>query len=167
MQLQAVAGHSLSVSLRPFRGTDLETLYRIDRLCFAPGIAYSRAELRYYIQHPKSFTVIAEIAGQGIAGFCTGQLQMREGHRVGHIITIDVLPEARRHGAGRVLLRTVEEHFEANAARSMHLEVAVDNFAAQSFYHCMGYTQAGMIRGYYAGKLDALLMESSLRQMRN
>ncbi len=157
-----MVGPSLSISLRPFQGDDLETLYRIDRLCFAPGIAYSRAELRYYIQHPKSFTVIAEIAGHGIAGFCTGQLQMLEGHRVGHIITIDVLPNARRHSVGRILLRTVEEHFEANAARSIHLEVAVDNFSAQSFYQFMGYTQAGTIRGYYGGKLDALLMEKQL-----
>lgn len=150
------------IQLRPFRSADLETLYRIDHICFAPGIAYSKAELSYYVQHPKSVTVIAENDGRTIVGFCTGQLQMREGRRMGHIITIDLLPDARRHGVGRMLMRAVEDHFEANAARSIQLEVAVDNLNAQMFYQGMGYMRIGMIPGYYGGKLDALVMQKLL-----
>src|ERR1700750_2210965 len=95
----AAAGLSRSpavIQLRPFRRADLETLYRIDQICFAPEIAYSQAELRYYVQHPKSFTVVAETEAGTIAGFCTARLHTREGVLFGHIITIDVVPEERR-----------------------------------------------------------------------
>jgi ribosomal protein S18 acetylase RimI-like enzyme len=156
------------IHLRPFRRADLETLYKIDQVCFAPGIAYSKAELRYYLQHPKSFTVVAEATAvaestdPSIAGFCTGQLYLHEGVRLGHIITIDVLPEARRQSAGRLLLTAVEEHFRANDVMSIRLEVAVDNPQAQNFYHAMGYETIGRIPGYYLGRLDALMMQKQL-----
>lgn len=156
------------ICLRPFRRADLETLYKIDQVCFAPGIAYSKAELRYYLQHPKSFTVVAEAAGvaesnePAIAGFCIGQLYLHEGERLGHIITIDVLPELRRQRAGRLLLTAVEEHFRANDVKSIRLEVAVDNPQAQNFYRAMGYEAIGRIPGYYLGRFDALMMQKQL-----
>lgn len=162
-----MAGRSHSVlpaviQLRPFHRADIETLYRIDQTCFVPGIAYSRAELRYYLLHPKSFTVIAETGAKTIVGFCTGRLHVREGRQFGHIITIDVLPEVRRQGVGRMLLQAVEKDFAAKVVNSIRLEVAVDNLHAQTFYQAMGYEQIGMIPGYYAGRLDALVMEKQL-----
>jgi ribosomal-protein-alanine N-acetyltransferase len=151
------------IQLRPFQRADLDTLYRIDQVCFPPGIAYSKAELRYYIQHPKSFTVVAEDETKSIAGFCTGRTHLHEGGLFGHIITIDVLPSARRLGVGRRLLLAVEEHFRAKAVISIRLEVAVDNEHAQMFYRAMGYERIGMIPGYYAGRLDALVLQKELR----
>lgn len=150
------------IQLRPFRRADLETLYRIDQVCFAPGIAFSRAELRYYLQHPKSFTAVATTDTRVIAGFCTGRIHPREGSLFGHIITIDVLPDARRQGVGHLLLRAVEEHFQAREVESIRLEVAVDNLQARAFYQAMGYEGIGMIPGYYAGRLDALVMQKQL-----
>jgi [ribosomal protein S18]-alanine N-acetyltransferase len=156
------------IHLRPFRRADLEALYKIDQVCFAPGIAYSKAELRYYLQHSRSFTVVAEDTAAaesndpGIVGFCTGQLYLHDGVRQGHIITIDVLPESRRQRAGRLLLTAVEEYFRANDVKSIRLEVAVDNPQAQNFYHAMGYEAIGRIPGYYLGRFDALMMEKQL-----
>ncbi|WP_158748462.1 N-acetyltransferase [Acidobacterium sp. S8] len=146
------------IKLRTFQSTDLETLYRIDQVCFPLGIAYSKSELRYYLWHPKAFTAVAE-GPEGIAGFCTGQSYLKDGTRAGHIITIDVLPEARRQGTGRLLFCAVEEHFRKEAVDSIHLEVATDNEAAQKFYSAMGYERIGRIPGYYNGKLDAVVME--------
>jgi ribosomal-protein-alanine N-acetyltransferase len=151
------------IQLRPFQRADIETLYRIDHICFAPGIAYSKAELRYYVQHPRSLTVVAETETKAIAGFCTGRLHSREGALFGHIITIDVLPDARRQGVGRMLLQAVEEHFLAKAAHCIRLEVAIDNLQARTFYQAMGYARMGMIPGYYAGRLDALVMQKELK----
>lgn len=150
------------IQLRPFHRADMETLYRIDQACFAPGIAYSRAELRYYLLHPKSFTVVAETETKTIVGFCTGRLHITEGRLFGHIITIDVLPDARRQGVGRPLLQAVEEDFIAKSVNSIRLEVAVDNLHAQMFYQAMGFERIGMIPGYYDGRLDALVMEKQL-----
>lgn len=137
-------------------------LYRIDQACFEPGIAYSRAELRYYLQNPNSFTAVAETNAKLIIGFCTGQVHMYENRQTGHIITIDVLPEARRQGTGRLLLLEIEKHFWAKEVSSIRLEVAVNNLAAQQFYRAMGYERIGTIPGYYAGRLNALVMQKQL-----
>lgn len=150
------------IRLRPYQRADLETLYRIDQVCFAAGIAYSKAELRYYVQHPKSSTVVAETESGTVAGFCTGRLHLLEGRPFGHIITIDVLPDIRGQGVGRLLLSAVEKHFQAKSVELIRLEVAVDNEQAKSFYQAMGYAQIGMIPGYYGGKLDALVMQKQL-----
>lgn len=164
----AERSHSIPAAgfhLRPFRRADLEKLYQIDQVCFSPGIAYSKAELRYYLQHPKSFTVIAENAADqetgdpNIVGFCTTQRHLHEGSHFGHLITIDVLPEARRQGTGRLLLMAVEEHLRASAVQWIRLEVAVDNAQAQCFYLSMGYETIGRIPNYYLGRLDALVMQ--------
>ena len=152
------------IQLRPFHRADIETLYKIDHICFAPGIAYSKAELRYYLQHPKSHTVVAETEAKDITGFCTGWLHLREGVLFGHVITIDVLPAVRRRGVGRRLMQAIEKHFLSEAVNSIQLEVAVDNLHAQAFYQVMGYERTGTLRGYYAGKLDALVMEKRLTE---
>ena len=47
-------------------------------------------------------------------------------------------------------------------AAILRLEVAVDNIDAQAFYRRLGFSQTGRIRGFYLGRLDALVMEKSL-----
>jgi ribosomal-protein-alanine N-acetyltransferase len=150
------------ILLRPFRRADLDALYQIDQVCFSAGIAYSKAELRYFLQHPKSFSIVAENAPGSIAGFCVAQEYTQEGKRLGHIITIDILPEARQQGTGRALMEAVEAHFRENAIGHMRLEVAVDNLTAQAFYRSLGFEAVGRIRGYYLGRLDAFVMEKTL-----
>lgn len=148
------------IALRSFRTTDLGTLHEIDQICFPAGIAYSKSELRYYLQHPKSLTVVAEEDGI-ISGFCIGQSYLLEGKVMGHIITIDVLPAARRLGIGRQLFSDIEKRLRQAGAVFMRLEVAVDNLSAQAFYGHMGFERIGRIPGYYNGKVDALVMEKS------
>ena len=46
--------------VREFRPGDFEALWRIDQVCFAPGISYSADELRYYIRRKGAFTLVAE-----------------------------------------------------------------------------------------------------------
>lgn len=137
-------------------------LYKIDQVCFAAGIAYSRSELRYFLHHPKSFTVVAEDDSSDIIGFCVVQEYMHEGKRLGHVITIDVLPVARKQGTGRALMEAVEAHFEENGIGYMRLEVAIDNLAAQAFYRSQGFVSVGRIPGYYLGRLDAFVMQKHL-----
>ena len=46
--------------VRDFKTEDFELLWRMDQECFAPGIAYSKQELRAYIRNRGSFTLVAE-----------------------------------------------------------------------------------------------------------
>jgi len=148
------------IALRVFHPSDLGTLHEIDQICFPAGIAYSKSELRYYLQHPKSLAVVAEEDG-AISGFCIGQSYLLEGKPVGHIITIDVLPAARRQGIGKQLFSDIEKRLQQAGALFIQLEVAIDNLSAQAFYDDMGFERIGRIPGYYNGKVDALVMEKS------
>ncbi len=62
------------VLIREYRPQDLSTLHRIDRICFAPEIAFSRPELLFYVRHPHSISRVAERDGR-IVGFAVGRVE--------------------------------------------------------------------------------------------
>ena len=143
--------------LRPVRPADFETLCRIDQECFPPGIAYSPVELAYYVNRRGAITLIGERDG-AIAGFLVADF--RRGR--GQIVTIDVLPAARRSGLGSKLITAAEDHLRAAGCSTISLETAVDNQAALAFYKRHGYSVVGTIPRYYQASLDALRMEKQL-----
>ena len=158
--------------LRDFHRNDFEILWRIDQQCFAPGISYSRPELSAYMRHPGSFTLVAEAAGRDwrgpnqpsraqppqILGFVVAHANARG---AGHIITIDVLPAARRGGLGSALLTAAEKKLRGSC-RYVRLETAVDNSAAIAFYKKHQYQAVKTLPGYYPNGLDALVMQKDL-----
>jgi ribosomal-protein-alanine N-acetyltransferase len=149
------------IVLRPWDVKDVPDLLRLDARCFPPLISYTRAELQYFVRHPRSTTTVAELDGQ-IAGFCVVDWKLEAGRKVGHFITIDVAPELRRNGLGRRLMQTGEANLMAMGCVAITLEVAANNTGAQAFYGRLGYRQTGWIPGYYADGTNALVMRKSL-----
>jgi [ribosomal protein S18]-alanine N-acetyltransferase len=158
--------------LRDFREEDFEALWRIDQQCFAPGMAYSRAELAAFIRRRGSFTVVAQLVpaegatpwdsqagASGILGFIIGEVNRRG---VGHIISIDVLPACRRSGLGSKLLREAERRLELVRCPTVTLETAVDNIAALAFYKRHQYGVVKIMPRYYLNGVDALILEKRL-----
>jgi ribosomal-protein-alanine N-acetyltransferase len=160
--------------IRDFEPADFDPLWRIDQACFPPGISYSRAELKFYIRRPGSFTLLvvetpqpatdsgdkkksSSPLGNVIAGFI-----VTEAARNGHIITIDVVASARRSGVGSLLLRAAEDRLRAAHCRSVELETAVDNLSALSFYKRHGYSVIKTHPRYYSNGVDALVLEKNL-----
>ena len=80
----------------------------------------------------------------------------------GHVITIDVLPQARGVGIGSRLLRVAEERLRAANCHTVILETAADNQAALSFYKAHQYTVVKTIPRYYSDGLDALVLKKDL-----
>jgi ribosomal-protein-alanine N-acetyltransferase len=162
--------------IRDFEPADFDTLWRIDQDCFPPGISYSRAELKFYMRHPGSFTLLAVEAAHlanthsggakknspppanAVAGFIVTEADRGNGH----IITIDVVASARRSGVGSLLLRATEDRLRAAQCRSVGLETAVDNISALSFYKRHGYSVIKTIPRYYSNGVDALVLEKDL-----
>jgi ribosomal-protein-alanine N-acetyltransferase len=156
--------------IRQFRKEDFEQLWAIDQECFPPGISYTRIELAFYMRRPRAFTLVAEGEGPArtpgpyaearhILGFVVGEASARG---AGHIITIDVRREARRHRVGSALLQEAEARLGAGGSRHVFLETAVDNGPALAFYKRHGYELIKTIPRYYKNNLDALLLGKKL-----
>lgn len=147
-----------------------------------PGIAYSRLELATYIRRRGAFTLVAEagavqagissreempaaqlvLAGSGkpeILGFIVAEATRRG---IGHIISIDVLPKARRLRVGSRLLAGGEDRLKAAGCHDVVLETAVDNQGALTFYKRHGYDIVKTVPRYYSNGVDALGLSKSL-----
>jgi len=172
-------------TVRDHRPEEFDTLWKIDQSCFAPGIAYSRYELRAYMRRGGTFTLVAEAAAESVDGNSvdrgrdgevlkrTGEIQEEDrvcgflvaecGRRkIGHIITIDVRSEARRHRVGSALLDAAELRLRSAQCPLVRLETAVDNVDALLFYKRRGYNVLETIPRYYSNGMDALLLEKDL-----
>jgi ribosomal-protein-alanine N-acetyltransferase len=161
--------------IRQFEKTDFDTLWRIDQACFDPQLAYSRPEMVFYMRRPGSFTLVAEAAdavsgngrspsailGAGILGFVVAETRRRSGH----IITIDVIAEARRAGVGSALLGAAEDQLLRAGAGRVALETPVNNAAAIRFYKQKGYFVERTVTGYYSNQMDALVMTKELARL--
>lgn len=149
------------IRLRGFEPGDLPALLLLDELCFPPQIAYSGAELQYFVRHPRSTTIVAE-RDQHVAGFCVVDWKQEAGRKLGHFITIDVAPELRRIGLGGLLMEAGEGELVSMGCFAVSLEVATNNAGALAFYQRLGYRQVGQIPGYYADGTDALVLRKTL-----
>lgn len=129
-------------------------MHAIDGICFPGDIAFSRSELGRCLNQPGSIARLAEGSGR-ILGFVVAQIE--SGDRA-HIVTLDVIPEARRQGIGTALMNAMHEELGKRGVRVSFLEVGVHNIAARRLYEGLRYRDLGILRGYYRGREDACSM---------
>ena len=141
--------------VREARASDFERLWDLDRVCFEPGIAYSRRELRRFLDLPRALCLLSESENE-LRGFALGYSDSRG---VTHVVTLDVHPSHRRSGLGRRLLEALLVRLaERGARRGAVLEVDVRNAGAIEFYRKLGFQPTGTLRSYYGPGLDAFEM---------
>ncbi len=82
------------------------------------------------------------------------------------LLTLAVRPAHRRRGAARRLLAAVVDHVRKSGARTLFLEVGMDNPAARSLYESQGFIAVGERRAYYqrgqGPPADAVVMRLTL-----
>ena len=149
----------MEVVIKDADARDFETLWGIDQQCFAPGIAYSKRELATYMALRGSFTILARDPEGKILGFIVATLRH---NGVGHVITIDVIKEARRSGVGSKLLAEAEDRLRQLRCHVVSLETAVDNRSALIFYKRHQYSMVKTVPHYYSNGVDALILEKDL-----
>lgn len=118
---------------------------------------WSEAEFARLIANPGAFAFLS--SPQKPEGFVLGWAIAEDAE----ILTIAVLPQARRKGVGRKLVEAASEAARAAGAERLVLEVAADNHNARALYEAAGFSQIGRRKGYYAdGGADALVLARSL-----
>jgi ribosomal-protein-alanine N-acetyltransferase len=79
------------------------------------------------------------------------------------ILTVGVVPAARRAGLARRLVTALLDEAARRGAREAFLEVRVDNEPARALYRSEGFVDVGLRRGYYdGGRVDAVTMRKAL-----
>jgi ribosomal-protein-alanine N-acetyltransferase len=79
------------------------------------------------------------------------------------ILTVGVVPAARRRGLARRMLTSLYDEARSRGARELFLEVRVDNSSAIALYESEGFVELGRRRGYYDhGRVDAVVMRREL-----
>jgi [ribosomal protein S18]-alanine N-acetyltransferase len=151
-------------TVRDYSPADFETLYEIDQACYARGIAYSRATLRWYLKQRGSFCLVAEGDKPESLVLTVGFLIAQSRGEAGYIVTIDVLQAQRRGGVGTALLEAAERRLASKGVRNIELQTATNNEAGIAFWQRHGYRSSGVIRGYYLGRIDAYQMSKELTQ---
>lgn len=151
--------------IRNYRAADFDRLWQIDQLCFPPGIAYSQMELSGFITRRNAITLVGELQNANenddpIAGFVIAHPIRR---KYGRILTLDILPQARRSGLATKLMNASEERVRALGCGEMYLETAVNNEPALKLYRKLGYEILRTLPEYYSShSLDAYLMGKRL-----
>jgi len=133
----------------------LQQLYNIEIQCFK-NEAFSKKQISNLLTNYNSISLIAQLNNE-IVGFIIGIIYFERDSAVGHILTIDVLPEHRKKGIGLRLMQTIEEIFKSKGAKASVLEVREDNVEALRLYQKCGYRKIGRLEGYYGNAHGAYL----------
>jgi [ribosomal protein S18]-alanine N-acetyltransferase len=106
---------------------------------------------------PGTFGLIAAEGGMILARTAAGEAE---------ILTLAVVPAARRRGLGRMLLEAAGREAARRGARAMFLEVSSGNHAARSLYSTVGFAEVGRRARYYSDGADALILHAPLSPAR-
>jgi ribosomal-protein-alanine N-acetyltransferase len=136
--------------MRPKARTNVTELARLHALCFEDP--WSAKALEGLLENPGTSAFTAS------DGFVLIRLAGDEAE----VLTIAVAAPARRKGKASALLREAMRDVAARGARTMFLEVAVSNEAANAFYKRFGFREVGRRKAYYAPSEDALILRAEL-----
>jgi ribosomal-protein-alanine N-acetyltransferase len=157
------------VTIKPVGPFDLGRLGRLHRSCFTEP--WSRADLAHLLALPGGFGLIARYYEGGLSpldalrgvGFAICRVVRDECE----LLSIGVVPGWRRRGVAGELLRASMLRCHAWGARTMFLEVAVDNEPAQALYEAHGFERVGTRPDYYqrpgGRRIAAYTMRSDLQ----
>lgn len=145
--------------VRPLTVSQLDECWRLDQRCFVDGEAYSRETFEYLLTAAESVSYRAVTPNGMMVGFIVGLI---EPDHTGHVTTVGVAPEHRRHGLARRMMEKAEEGFRRRNVRIVRLEVRSINTGAQQLYRNLGYVVTQRLPRYYSNGGDGLLMIKSL-----
>ena len=156
--------------MREATAADLGALTAIDALCFPPEDRYARGLMEDILRGKflvetvdhVSTQVVAERGAPAGAEKIIGFVTVARDRGFGLVVTVDVHPDYRRRGVGRLLMRAGELKMREWGVTAAVLTVGTRNQAAKLLYEKEGYLLFRRIPGYYESGDDALEMHKRL-----
>ncbi len=164
---EIVGKGSVVFRIREARVEDMQQIIRINRAVLPEN--YPEFFFHEHLRHfPKAF-IVAVLKGN-VVGYVMSRVEygwslISKGLplRKGHIISVGVLPEARRVGiAYNMLLRAFRTLKYVYGASEVYLEVRVSNEPAISLYRKLGMEVISVVPRYYSDGEDAYIMARQL-----
>ena len=152
-EILTLPGSRVSIEAATWR--DLNHLRQLERACF-PKDAWPLLDL-IGVLSMRNVVRLKAMSDHQMVGFIAGDV--RKSENTAWIATVGVIPEFRRQGIGKALLRSCESRLKV---AKVCLNVRVSNGAAVKLYEQSGYSRAGLWTRYYEDGEDALLMEKIL-----
>ncbi len=120
---------------------------------FPSGEAWGADAIALMLEMPGAFGVLRPGAGFVLARVAADEAE---------ILTLAVVPTARRAGLGSCLVAQAMAGARARGALALFLEVSDRNAPARALYAACGFTEVGRRRRYYADGADALVLRRAL-----
>ena len=128
-------------------------LAAIHATAFPPGEAWSAAMFAAQLGLPGVFALVCQDGGVLVTRVAADEAE---------ILTLAVIPPARRGGLGRALVQQAAAQARDAGAARLFLEVGSANAAARALYERCGFRPVGLRRRYYADGGDAVVMALDL-----
>jgi ribosomal-protein-alanine N-acetyltransferase len=151
----------MSLTIEDASIKQLNQLYEIEMKCFEKE-AFKKQHIASLLTNYNSISLVAKINGK-IVGFIIGMIHLERNFLVGHILTLDVLPQYRRRGVAKSLLQEIEKIFREKGVKSCRLEVREDNIAALRLYRKLGYKEVARLKDYY-GNANGIYLKKIFNQ---
>jgi len=138
---------------------DISQILEIEKISFpTPWHSYI---FELELKKPRTLQLVSKFGDQ-VTGYIISWMMYDEIH----ILNVAVHPDFRRKGIARRLLSEVMEYFYPRGARSVILEVRMNNKAAQNLYESMGFRTLRIRKKYYTDTgEDAIVMYLDLLEL--
>lgn len=149
-----------AIQLRLARLQDAADIARMSRDQIEAGLGWTYDAARVgRLVAAADTTALVAVSGAQLVGFAI----MQFGDEHAHLVLLAVRPRSRRTGVGRRLLGWLLESARVAGMAELKLELRADNAGARAFYRALGFSDAGLLPGYYRQREAALRMRRVLR----
>ena len=145
--------------IRPMMPEDSVSVSQIDQRCFSDAWEQKTFEELFLYETNHYIVAVSEKPDEKICGFAGISVSID----TADVMNIAVLPEYRRDGTGRSLLRKLEEIAKRCGCIQVMLEVREGNIPARSLYEAEGYEVISIRKNYYSRPVEhGLIMRKNI-----
>ncbi|MEK9149630.1 MAG: ribosomal protein S18-alanine N-acetyltransferase [Candidatus Desantisbacteria bacterium] len=144
----------MDILIEKMKEDDLDSVLAIENEVFV--FPWQRESFAEEIKQGSEFYVAKEKEKiMGYLGFYRVEDEMQ-------LVNLAVTKSRQGKGIGSELLKWALKQAKSLGAKKAFLEVEKGNSRAISLYHKFGFYEAGLRKGYYEGKEDAVIMRADI-----